>query len=345
MFPFFSKRREIVYIIEQANWSIRWDGFYITSHIKQIPNVPIRMSHDWLPIKRSLLHFGSRNLYLPEKFRRIHKSNSVIFTWFHYGSDQPSAYTKDLPEGSRRADLIHTSCQISKQQLVYWGAQEEKIVVIPLGVDLQLFCPITAEEKVRRRKLLGIPEHAIVIGSFQKDGNGWGEGNTPKLIKGPDVFCDTVIRLQHRHRHPVYVFLTGPARGYVKKRLSEHHVPFKHVYTEDYRKIGDYFPLLDLYIVASRCEGGPKAVLESMASGVPLISTKVGMAPDIVTHGQNGFLAEIENIEELSSYAEKILDDTALREHIVKNGLKTAQHFGWETIARYYYEKMYAPLL
>ena len=110
----------------------------------------------------------------------------------------------------------------------------------------------------------------MVIGSFQKDGKGWGEGNEPKLIKGPDVL------------------LTGPARGYVKTGLESLKIPCKHLYLQDYREIGKYYQALDAYLVTSREEGGPKGVLESMASGIPLISTRVGQAQDLVKQGING---------------------------------------------------------
>ena len=37
-----------------------------------------------------------------------------------------------------------------------------------------------------------IDQNKILIGSFQKDGDGWGDGNVPKLIKGPDLFLKTI---------------------------------------------------------------------------------------------------------------------------------------------------------
>lgn len=63
------------------------------------------------------------------------------------------------------------------------------------------------------------------------------------------------------------------------------------------------FAALDLYIVASRQEGGPKAVLESMASGVPLVTTRVGQAMDIVKHGVNAWMTDVENAEALAAFA------------------------------------------
>lgn len=290
------EKRDIVYITDKADWVIKCIGGSLSENIEKKHGAHIEVRGDFSGLKNKVIHFGARNLYLPHNFLKVHKSNKVVFTWFH-GTEQDTNFIEALPRASKYADLIHTSSTISANRLKEWGADENKIRIIPLGIDTHLFKPVSTEEKNNIRKSLGIPEKFVLIGSFQKDGNGWEEGETPKLIKGPDIFCDAVSELAKGF--PVFVLLTGPARGYVKKRLSESGVPFKHFYPKNYEEIARYYNALDLYIVSSRTEGGPMAILESMASGVPLVSTKVGMAPDIIKHGINGFLADIEKIGKL----------------------------------------------
>ena len=327
---------QINYIIEDANWSIKWDGTYITEKINKQFNASAGIRSDFENIRNKIVHFGSRNIYLPEHYKRLHDSNKVIFTWFH-GTEEDKKFIDSLPEGSRNADIIHTSCQLSRDQLINWGAEEEKIKIIPLGVDLDIFKPLDNEKKQLKRKNLGIPDNAIVIGSFQKDGVGWEEGNEPKLIKGPDIFCDVIEKLAKNY--PVYVFLTGPARGYVKKRLADKNIPYNHIFFDNFKDIAGYFNILDLYIISSRAEGGPKAVLESMASGVPLISTKVGMAPDVIQSGLNGYLADTP--DDLEKYAEVIINDKEKASDFKKNGLNTVLEYDWTNIAKRYYEELY----
>ncbi len=50
-------------------------------------------------------------------------------------------------------------------------------------------------------------------------------------------------------------------------------------------------------MIASRQEGGPKAALEAMATGVPLVTTRVGQAADLVEDGANGWMVEVEDVE------------------------------------------------
>lgn len=86
--------------------------------------------------------------------------------------------------------------------------------------------------------------------------------------------------------------LTGPARGYVKRGLERLGVPYAHDFLEDYELLPRCYAALDYYINPSAEEGGPKGVIESMASGVPIISTSVGMAPDLIMSGVSGYLVE-----------------------------------------------------
>ena len=163
------------------------------------------------------------------------------------------------------------------------------------------------------------------------------------MIKGPDIFCDVVRKLSQHY--PIYVFLTGPARGYVKNRLRDYQIPFQHVFLEDYLQIGSYFQLLDLYLVTSRAEGGPKAVLESLASGIPLVSTKVGMAPEVIIPGENGLLAEVEDIDEICTCTERFIEDPMLRKRCIQNGLETVKKYDWSQIVQQYYQKLYSQFL
>ena len=193
------------------------------------------------------------------------------------------------------------------------------------------------------RKQLGIPDNAVCIGSFQKDGEGWDEGMDPKWVKGPDVFLDVIDRL--RRDYELCVLLTGPARGYVKAGLDRMGVPYRHVWLKDYRDVAKHYWALDLYVIASRDEGGPMAVLESMASGVPLVSTKVGMGIDLVCHGNNGLLSEIEDAAGLAANASKLIESPELRHEFSKSGVTVAKGHDWSLIASRYHNEVYRPLL
>ena len=171
------------------------------------------------------------------------------------------------------------------------GIDPGKVFLIPLGVDPVSFAPAAPDERRAVRALHGVPESAFVVGSLQKDGTGWGEGLEPKLVKGPDTLLEA-LELAWREVPELLVLLTGPARGYVRRGLERIGIPYRHLVFDDLTRLPEAYRLLDACIVSSRQEGGPKAALEAMASGVPLVTTRVGQAIDLVRHRESAWVVE-----------------------------------------------------
>jgi len=341
---FFSNSKyKLSYIVEIANWSIKWDGEYITRNLNKLNLIKSRTTTTYLGIGNQIIHFGSVHTFLKEKgFCQPHKSNKLVLTWFHFVPQDKR--NKNIFKAQKYLDVIHTSCNITKSNLIDLGVDPKKIVVIPLGVDLSLFKPVSFKEKQKIKKQLGIPPDKIVIGSFQKDGVGWEEGLKPKLIKGPDIFVKVVEKLAKEY--PIFVLLVGPARGYIKRELEKRNISYKSIsYLENLEKIALYYQVLDLYLITSRIEGGPKQILEAWASGIPVVSTKVGMIPDIAKDREDILLAEIENVTQLAENCQKIIEDQQLKERINKNGLEKVKDYSWGKIAQRYYQEIYSKLI
>ena len=108
------------------------------------------------------------------------------------------------------------------------GVEPERVFRIPIGIDLENFPPVDAQLREAARAALGLPADAFVVGSFQKDGVGWGEGLEPKLVKGPDVLV-AALGAGPRDASELVVLLTGPARGYVRRELERLGIPYRHV--------------------------------------------------------------------------------------------------------------------
>ena len=150
------------------------------------------------------------------------------------------------------------------------------------------------------------------------------DGFEPKLLKGPDTFVAVVSRL--RDVIPgLTVLLTGPARGYVRRELARIGVPHDHVLLSSRDELARAYRGVDVCLVTSRQEGGPKAVLESMASGVPLVSTRVGQASELVVDGENGLLADVDDVDALIAAVERVHADAALRARLRTAGRATAE--------------------
>jgi len=280
---------------------------------------------------RQAVFYASREVLLADKW--LNGSHHVGLMYLHGrpGGGEPT-YDRTyevLCQCHERIHRIQVTHGEMQTLVLSSGINPDKVFLIRLAVKLPYFPQQTEESRRAARAAYDIPESAFVVGSFQKDGVGWDEGLDPKMIKGPDVFLKTVEILKSRVPE-LFVLLTGPARGYVKSGLEHLGVPYRHFYPKDYSEIGDYFQALDLYIVASRQEGGPKAVLESMASGVPLVTTRVGQATELVKHGENGWLVDVEDAEGLAHWAEHVIAHRGSLDRVVRAARHTAEANSYE---------------
>ena len=256
-------------------------------------------------------------------------------TYFHGRPGTPGMPEFDVPYRLLRAhhhllDRVQVSHSELEAIVLDSGIAAEKVRRIPIGIEGSYFRPSTPELRAEARRSLGLPESAFVVGSFQKDGVGWGPGFEPKLVKGPDVLADALERIRVRVPE-LHVLLSGPARGYVRERLARAGIPYVHRVVSRYEEVAGLYHALDAYLVASRQEGGPKAILESLASGVPLVTTRVGQAMDIVDHGRNAFMVAPEDADGLADWVAHIAEAGSALDAMRVQGLETAAANTYET--------------
>jgi glycosyltransferase involved in cell wall biosynthesis len=228
-----------------------------------------------------------------------------------------------LRAGHQRIDRVQVSHAEMRDVVLSSGIDPAKVFLIRIAVNPSFFPRRTDAARIEARRRLNLPDGVPVVGSLQKDGVGWGEGLEPKLVKGPDTFLRVIERL-HAQFPDLHVVLSGPARGYVKRGLDALKVPYRHDYVAQYPELWRLYHALDVYLVTSRQEGGPKAVLESMSCGVPLVSTRVGQATDLVRHGVNGWLADVDDVDGLAHWAAEVLSGAAPTGAVVTEAVETA---------------------
>ena len=134
-------------------------------------------------------------------------------------------------------------------------------------------------DKIECRKQLKIPENKFVIGSFQRDTEG-SDLVSPKLEKGPDLFCDYVEKIRTKD---TLVLLGGWRRQYVINRLNSVNIEYKYFEMSPVETIKKMYAACDLYVVSSRHEGGPQAIFEASAMRVPIVSNPVGISESVLT--------------------------------------------------------------
>ena len=325
----FSKPYSRLFIVgDNSGWSTDIDALDLKRFADKlgIKSKIVRRAYLNLP---QAVHYTSQFSLLLD----IYKSKHRLSLDYYHGKPEQGENFRECFEALKRHHKQFGAVRVSTKEMEILikstGINPSKVMRIPIGIDLNVFKPVIPENRKLSRLNLDIPERAIVIGSFQKDGVGWGEGLEPKLIKGPDVFLKVIENLK-KETPNLWVLLSGPSRGFVKRGLERLGVPYRHTYFKDYKEIANLYDALDLYLVTSREEGGPKAMLESMAKGVPLVTTEVGQCKDLVINGKNAMMAPVEDVNKLYELALNVIRDQDLRKLLIKNGFTTARNNSYE---------------
>ena len=315
---------------DRSGWSIDDDAVQLSAAARRLGYEVAPAP--WAPYARE------QAVFLPSHFsalrpRWLGSSHRLGLAYFHGRPGTPGHPEFDealdtLRRNAARIDRIQVTHAEMHELVVSAGVEPGRVFRIPIGIDIENFPLVSPETRAAARRALGLPDAAFVVGSFQKDGVGWGEGLEPKLVKGPDVLVAVLARV--RERVPGLVaLLTGPARGYVRAELEQRRIPHRHVRVGARAGLAQAYHALDAYLVPSRQEGGPKSVLESLATGVPLVGTRVGQAPEIVSGAGSGLLADVDDVEALAGHVVRVHDDGGLVTLLRETGRRTAEAYAY----------------
>jgi glycosyltransferase involved in cell wall biosynthesis len=311
---------------DDRGWSIDDDRARLTA-------TAARLGYDVAPA--SWARFVRRQaIFHPDHFSALQRpwlesSHRLGLSYFH-GRPRTPGYPEfdrayeTLRRYARRIDRVQVTHAEMHALVTEAGVDSERIFRIPIGVDIARFPLGDPQERAQAREAFSLPDAAFVIGSFLKDGVGLDDGFEPKLLKGPDTLVATLAGARESIPE-LFVLLTGPARGYVRSELERAGVPYRHVQFVSRDQLARAYHAVDVCVVTSRQEGGPKAVLESMAAGVPLVTTRVGQASELVVDAENGLLVDVEDVEGLVAAVCRVYDDAALVARLRGRGRRTAE--------------------
>ena len=224
----------------------------------------------------------------------------------------------------RAADRIIAVSESLKRVAVDLGIGAEKIRVIPNGVDTSRFFPMDQGDARRR---LALPLDASIVLTV----GGVYEG------KGQHLVLEALPRLLARDPRALYVVVGGERVGESYRRtldgiIRAHglggHVLF--VGSKAHEDLRAWYAAADALCLATRSEGRANVLLESIACGVPVVTTHVGGNPEIVREGRDGFLVPFGDVETLAAAIDRALRQPWDRDDLVAH----ARRQSWETTAR-----------
>ncbi|MDF2961762.1 MAG: group 1 glycosyl transferase [Paenibacillus sp.] len=109
--------------------------------------------------------------------------------------------------------------------------------------------------------------------------------------------------------------------------------------------VAQLLSLSDVMLLPSEKESFGLVALEAMACGVPTVASNAGGIPELITHGESGFLAEIGDVEQMANYTRMLLTDTALYEKMTEACLHRARFTFCNDVITRQYEEIYYRVL
>lgn len=144
-------------------------------------------------------------------------------------------------------------------------------------------------------------------------------------VKRPELFVELAFYLKENvpdHEFRFQIIGDGPLLDQLKQQAAEFNLT-----SNDLEFLGNqpyvvpFYQVADLLVLTSKFEGTPNVILEAMSFGLPILSTKVGGVPDIVSENR-GILVDSDNKTELFEAAKKLLLDEKLRRKFGEEGKK-----------------------
>jgi colanic acid/amylovoran biosynthesis glycosyltransferase len=217
---------------------------------------------------------------------------------------------------------VITVNRISKERLIERGIAEHKIHIVPCGVDVPLIFPrlgqtpdstpvrcLAVGRMVRKKAPL------LLLKSFHQACE-----KSPKLhlnFVGDGELMDEVIVFIDKYHLASNVTLHGSrSHEYVKRLMKDSDIFLQHSIVDP--ETGDE-------------EGLPVAVLEAMAYGLPVISTRHAGIPDAVIEGQTGLLVNEGDTINMAKHIINLVEDASLRLNMGFEGWQRAgEYFSWQ---------------
>ena len=220
-------------------------------------------------------------LIAPWTWKKVNNKNlrnkKVLCTIHHLDFNKfDNREEKNFYERDNFVDFYHTISEKSKIQLQ--KLTDKSITVMPFWMNQNNFYQIKNNRNLKNK--FNLNPDSYYIGSFQRDTEGH-DLISPKLSKGPDRFLEIIVQ-KNKEIKNLEIILTGKRRNYLINEFTKNGIDFRYFEMVSNNELNELYNILDLYIVSSRVEGGPRSIFESAITKTPVISTDVGFASKLL---------------------------------------------------------------
>jgi glycosyltransferase involved in cell wall biosynthesis len=237
---------------------------------------------------------------------------------------------------ARRVDCYVAISEEIRKGLLEQHIAASRVVSIPNGLDLERFYPVATERRRELRHLLDLPLGARILIYTGRLALSKGVMMLARVWRELlDVLPSTVLVLVGAGLGSIDD-CGGELRGF----LNEHRMIGRTLLPGGVSNVNEYLQASDIFVFPSDYEGFGVSIAEAMAVGLPMVSTRVGVAAEVVSRYQPEFLVEPRRPGEFKDALLRLLTDTARQRSIAGRAVSEARQFSMRTVAGRYLELM-----
>ena len=140
--------------------------------------------------------------------------------------------------------------------------------------------------------------------------------------------------------HTLTIYGDGPFRNELENRIEALGLTGSVELPGKVQNVFDCIADAELFVLSSDFEGMPNALIEAMCLGLPVISTRVSGATDLIVDGKNGLLTDVGDTEQMAVCMSRMLADAALRKSCAEEALKLNDQLCVDRITDQWHECM-----
>ena len=284
------------------------------------------LSAELAPYRLDLLH--TPDIIPPQGGARRHVITIHDLHFLHYPqfmtADSRRHYRDRVGWAVQHADHILVSSQSTLHDLsTLLNVPSDKVTIHMLGVDAA-FKPLPPEEIERHRTRLGLPpRYLLFVGTFEPRKNIPGLARAYRRVIDARADCPPLVLVGRR----------GWLYDDIFREVEALNLGDRLIWIEDapWADLPAIYNGATALVLPSHYEGFGLTAAEAMACGTPTIASNCSSIPEVV--GEAGLLVDPDDPAEMADAIQRVLDDTALRDHLRIAGLARATAFTWRRTA------------
>jgi len=196
------------------------------------------------------------------------------------------------------------------------------IFVVPNGIDLERFDNLPRDEMRGKLQAKADDRLIIFVGRFRPE-------------KGVTYLIEAMAIVSQRDQSARLLLVgEGPEEDDLRQLVEQLNLGdvVNFVGQVSHERVPEYMAASDIFVLPSLSESFGIVNLEAMAAGLPVVASKVGGVPEIIQEGENGFLVEPGNPQQIAERVLLLLRNVKLRERISRNNTEKARGYTWERV-------------